>query len=835
MKHHISMLFLCLLSVATMQAQSHINGRVFDARSNEPLPFATIAVLAADSTVLTGTVADGEGNFSLDNKSTKGSLLSFSCIGYATLFQPLQSAQSPLEVRIQPSATTLEAVQITAKAPVVEQQMDKLVMNVAQSAFAQGNNAEDLLRKAPGVSIDKDGNVQLNGQAVAVWIDGRPSQLDGKNLQALLRSTDGTTIDKIEVIANPSAKYDAEGQGGIINIRTKRNFKQGFNGSLSANAGGMFYHRNLEMTDPVNEFFFDQEASLNLNYRGTKTNTFLQVSESTNQLGVDVVSATDLASQAIDFYQKSVSRYNARWSTVALKLGNDWFIDKRNTIGVILTLPMNYMSQTADTNGNRSFQRALGSVSQQTMSFAQSNFRFSQYMGNLNYTHVFNEARQAEITANLDYMHFINQSSNPLDNYLLTPSPLLTWKQDDIFATQSTDLQSDRTVDVYSAKADYQSIVLGMLMMEAGGKWSMARTNNTENHIEKFNGATILDNTNQFDYTEHIGAMYATLAGMIPGGFTAKIGLRGEYTHAFNSIGSVTQDYFDLFPSVFVGYNTRDMMKRFGLSYTRRIQRPNYSQLNPFQYFIDAHTSMMGNPDLRPAYSNDLSLTAGFGQYVTLMGYFSYSKDVIGFNPELDPATGAQRLYADNIGKNVIAGGSVTLSDLPLGKFFSLMLSAQLFDFHSTTNSTMLLAGIPSSLEASDVHSLLFSGYACITLMLPKDWKLQLDGFVVSPVTQGYMRNNWNYLANFAIKKSALDGRLLFTLSLNDIFRTRKNSFGISMNGTQVTYYDQHHLEQTVKIGLQWNFGTAQKPLKRRKVGTLDEASRTANSTSVQQ
>ena len=812
-----------------LQAQNTISGRVMDGNQNEPLPLVTVSVLTADSSVVDGTIADIDGFYKLKNDKG-GVMLAFSFVGYDTQYEPIADN---LEVHLMPNAMLLQTVQVTAKAPIIEQQMDKLVMNVAQSAFAQGNNALDLLRKAPGVSIDKDGNVKLNGQAVSVWIDGRPSQLDGKSLEALLRSTDGSSIDKIEVIANPSAKYDAEGQGGIINIKTKRNFKQGFNGTLTANAGGMGYHRELEMTDPANSCYVNQDISLNLNYRSAKTNTFLQLSESTNELGVDVISTTDLISSGIDFFQKSVSRYDAEFSTYSLKLGNDWFIDNKNTLGFIVTVPFNRMTQWADTNANRAYQQMADAITQQTMSYALTDYRFTQYMGNVNYTHTFNEAKMSELTANLDYMHFVNGSDNPLNNYYLIPSQQLDWHGDNIRDVICTDLHSDRIVDVYSAKADWQSLVLGMFLMEAGGKYAFTHTDNSMHHLEIFNDVETVNTTTGFDYDEHIGALYATLAGQIPGGFTAKLGLRGEYTYAYNSQNTVKQDYFDLFPTAYVGYNTSDMMKRFGISYTRRIQRPNYNQLNPFQNYIDAHTSNMGNPDLVPCYSNSFNLTAGFGQYVTLTGTYMHNTDVIGYTPQLNPITGDQILFADNIGENNLLGGSLTLSELPLGKHITLMVSANLFDFHSKTPSTMLLADVPSSMEASDVHSLFASGYGCLTFMLPKDWKLQFDGFVTSPVTQGYMHVGWNYSANFAVKKTAFDGRLLFSLSVDDIFRTMNSSFGVYMNGTQVSLYDQTHLMQTIKVGLQWNFGTAQKPLKQRKVGTLDEASRTANSTGL--
>lgn len=843
MKTMIKRLMMAMIMIAgvagnSLMAQTTLLGTVVNSK-NEPIPFATVAMLSNDSTVITGTVADENGKYALKVNSEQECIIAASCIGYNTEYKTINTKQStPITMQLTASATMLETVEINAKAPVIEQKMDKLVMNVAQSAFAQGNNAMDLLRKAPGVSVDKDGNVKLNGQDVAIWIDGRPSQLDGKSLEALLQSTDGASLDKIEVIANPSAKYDASGNGGIINIKTKRNFMQGFNGSIGIKGAAMNFGRKLDLMQPTSSAYADQDLYLNLNYRTAKTNTFFQLSEGTNNMGVDVVFNTDLNKSGVDFMQKSISCYDAHTLTANLKLGNDWFIDKKNTLGVIFTMPIYSMRQWADTNKNRSYQMVSNNITQQIMTNAETEYHFSQYMGNVNYTHIFNEAKAAELTANLDYMHFVNQSNNPLINYYLSPSQELSWLSDSIMNAQRTVLAATRKVDVYSAKADWQSVVFGRFMMEAGGKWALSQTDNEMNRTLQ----TLLpigdpvETTTLFDYNEHIGALYATLAGQIKPGWTAKAGLRGEYTYAYNSDNTVNQNYFNLFPTLYAGYNTPDMMKRYSISYTRRIQRPNYQQLNPFQNFVDAHTSNIGNPNLQPSLSDNVNISAGFGRYITLSGIVLHTSAVIGFTPQIDPANGNQTLFADNIGTNSLWGGSLTLSELPLSKILTLMLSAQLYDFKSQVSSSIApMVGATGYEQGYLNRSLYGSGYACLTWLLPKGWKIQVDGFLTSPVTQGYIHTDWNYAANIAVKKSSLDGKLLFMAGINDLFRSMNANFNIMMNGMVMGSYNQKYLTQKVKVGLQWNFGTAQKPLPQRNVGNLDEADRTGSSNSLGQ
>ena len=829
---------ICLLFCVAMlpaMAQTVLTGCVIDAKSNENLSFATVAVLNVDSSVVTGTVTGDAGKFSVDVPQQGRYLLSVSFIGYETYYQNVSLTGGAMNVgtiMLRPDATMLESVTVSAKAPVIEQQQDKLVMNVSQSAFAQGNNAIDLLRKAPGVSVDRDGNVLLNGQAVEVWIDGRPSHLDGKSLEALLRSTDGNSIDKIEIMANPSAKYDAQGQGGIINIKSKRSFAQGLNGTLSANLGGMGFHRELEglALAQRNSFFWAQDVNLSLNYRTAKTNTFLQLSEQTDPMGVDVESATISPL----FSQASASLYDAHTGSTTLKLGTDWFLNDKNTLGFIFSMPFSQMIQWADTQCNVSVQQVGGLTSQRVLTDASTEFATKQYMGNINYTHVFDATKMAELTANLDYMHNVQLSDNGIHNYYTFYAVNITAPP--LYADHTT-LHSDNIVDVYSAKVDWQRLLFGMFLMEAGGKWALSQTDNTLTHITGVQSVFSDDVTGNlsitpFDYNEHIGAAYATFAAMLPPSWTAKLGFRGEYTYAFNSDNTVRQNYFDLFPTAYVGYNSPDMKCRVGLSYTRRIQRPHYSQLNPFRNYIDAHTANEGNPNLKPCYSDNLYLTAGLGQHFTLYANYITMRDVISVTPQIDLVTGQQILRADNFGRNQLLGGGLTLAELPLGKAFSLMVNAGAYDFHSTSPYTRsLIAGFDDSPEPYDVHSFYASLYTCITWNMPKQWKLQLDGWGSTPVTSGYLRTDWMYMLNFGVKKTALDGRLILSLNVNDLLRSMNGSFTILTTQGVESYYNQQYLVQKVQLGLQWNFGTTQQATKRRHVGDLDEASRVGNNS----
>ncbi|MBO7457126.1 MAG: hypothetical protein J6T71_04830, partial [Paludibacteraceae bacterium] len=233
-KFFLGILLLCSVVVSA----ETIKGSVVDSRG-EAMPFVTISVLASDSSLLTGAITDDEGKYeisapSLQGRDGVGLIIQASYVGYQTAF-------GGPDFVLKEETEHLQELEVKAKKPLIERQMDKLVVNVSASPLSAGSNGNDILRRAPGVRIDKDGNITVNGKSVEIWVDGKPSYLSGQQLKAMLDGTDGNTIEKIEIISNPSAKYDASGQGGIINIKTKRNMMTGLNGMLSAGYGGMYF------------------------------------------------------------------------------------------------------------------------------------------------------------------------------------------------------------------------------------------------------------------------------------------------------------------------------------------------------------------------------------------------------------------------------------------------------------------------------------------------------------------------------------------------------------------------------------------------------------------
>ena len=255
------------------QGRITVNGKVIDKRSGAALEFATVSLLDTAKKVVAGNVTRAGGDFTLANVAAGQYILKVSFLGYTDAMQEIvvpegMETMDAGTVELDAEAQTLEEAVVTSRRPVVERQIDKLVLTVANSVMAQNSTALEVLRKAPGLAVDSDGNITLNGQSVAVWVDNRPTYLSGQELSALLEGTEGSTIDRIEIIDQPSSKYDAEGSGGIVNIITKKNFLKGFNGSLRT-----AYRQYLEK-----DFYYSASGSLNLNYRNDVINTYVNMS-----------------------------------------------------------------------------------------------------------------------------------------------------------------------------------------------------------------------------------------------------------------------------------------------------------------------------------------------------------------------------------------------------------------------------------------------------------------------------------------------------------------------------------------------------------------------------
>ena len=515
-----------LLMISTAIAAETVKGTVTDTRK-QPIPFATVSVLSTDSTLLTGTITDDDGHYFIE-VSARAYIIQASFVGYHTSF-------GGPDFVLYEETERLAEVEVKAKKPLIERQMDKLVVNVSASPLAAGSNGNDILRRAPGVRIDKDGNITVNGKSVEIWIDGKPSYLSGQQLKAMLDGTDGNTIEKIEIISNPSAKYDASGQGGIINIKTKRNMMKGLNGMLSVGYGGMYF-------GDVKRWLSQEMASLMLNYRGEKTYTFGQLTQVFAQNDVDL--ETYRKTPTIENY--SYSGYDLNFQYYMLKVGNDWYIDSVNTFGFILQVPYMRVNQKIIDGRNYAYTvEGTDTVSKST-SHTGAQIQSPQHTANLNFTHTFSEAQERELTVNVDYNRYNNKTSN-----------FQKTEYDEVLPySLGLNINSQQIIDIYSAKLDFQTKFWQTGMIECGVKYGLSSTNNHMTTDSVRNEIPLSHSPQDFRYDEHVAAAYISLGKQFGEHWSVKLGVRGEYTYSFGnwlSADSVTRkSYFNPFPTAYV-------------------------------------------------------------------------------------------------------------------------------------------------------------------------------------------------------------------------------------------------------------------------------------------
>lgn len=806
-----ALLLWAVCASARQQNVRSISGTVIDAATEKPIEFATVALIAPDSTIVNGTTTDSAGHFTIERIPSGEYKLMAAFIGYTSLITDLSAVPAREAVlALEPDAEMLEEAVVTARRPVIEQKLDKLVMNISDAVSTEGSNGTDLLRKAPGVTIDFDGNVKLNGSAVAVWLDGRPSNLSGKELEVLLQSTDGTTIDRIEIMAHPSAKYDAAGGGGIINIVTKKNFMQGFNGSVNIGYGGMYFDR------------WDQsgDGSVNLNYRGRKTNTFLTYSARYDDMTAELLSKS-LYGAANEYTMSNSSQLLMRNFNQMFRAGNDWYISDKDVLGAIVT--GTFRNSSTSTYGDNFTEHLLGEdILGRLNSEITNTDDFNGVSANLNYTHTFDPAKMQELTLNADYSWYdIGNTSRQSD----IPDPMITA----LIPLDSTIFRQDaaQRLQIWSAKADYQQLFWQTGLLEAGLKWSRTVTDNNSVREDFYNNIWNYNSnlSNIFLYDEQIAAAYISAAKSFGTKWSVKIGLRGEYTYArgdWRSAGEKsTKSYFNIFPTAFVSYMPTEKW-RLAASYTRRISRPGYSQLNPFRTYMSANSYTEGDPDLNPQFSDQVSLTVGYGQHLNLSLLYQHNSNLIMQHPEVNPDNGEQRLIWENFGTQSLAGAALSVSELPITKW--LNISANYFAAYNSNIST--------SDDSYSDGSFLQSFYGSLNFLLPKEWKIEVGGFGSGNMTMGYMDIRPMYMLFGGIKKNLWDGRGTIALNVQDLLRSFRTSIS-SYTGDVLTYsIDQRINMQKITISFSYRFGTASN-LRRRNVGNVEESSRVGGSGGI--
>lgn len=810
---------ILLMVVALVTAQSlfaqKITGIVKD-QQGKGLDKTTISLLrAADSSVVKLAVTDTEGKFSVE-AGTGRFLVSLSHVGYMPFYSKvveLQTTEVSLgDLVMQKMEGALEGVVITSQKPMIEVRADKTILNVEGTINAQGQDAFELLRKSPGVIIDKDDNLSLAGKnGVQVFIDGKPSPLAGADLANYLKSMQSSQIEAVELITNPSAKYEAAGNAGIINIKLKKNKSFGTNGSVNAGyAIGTFPKYN---------------AGLSLNHRNRKINLFGNY----NFNNGDNLSRFNSSSTRFDTLFEQKNRVIFQNNSHGFKAGMDYFVNNKTIIGAVVN--GNLAGNDIRTAGPMVFTYLpTNSVDRILEATNRNDIQRDNINANLNYRYAVTGGTELNIDA--DYGFFKIRSNQFQPNYYLDfPS------RDTIYRAVYN-MIAPTNIDLYSVKADYEQNFKGG-RLGIGGKIGYVNTDNDFQRYDVFGSSKVLDTlkSNKFAYKENINAVYVNYNKAYKG-FMVQFGVRMENTIAkgtsegFRQLGNgdyVTYDssfkrnYTNLFPSASVTLN-KNPMNQWSFSYSRRIDRPAYQDLNPFEFKLNEYTYMKGNTTLRPQYTNSFGVTHIFKYKLTTQLNYSHVKDIFAQIPDtIDKTKGF--LYKENLATQDIV--SLNVSYPFQYKWYSFFATANAFYSYYKAD----FGGGDRNIEQG-VFS--FTYYMQNTFKLGKGWTGEISGYYSAPTLwQGVFKSNALGFVDMGIQKTLFQNKANLRVAVSDVFRTLKWKGSSNFTGANMVANGNWESRQ-LKINFSYRFGNSQVKAARQRKSAIEEENRRAQQSGGQ-
>jgi iron complex outermembrane recepter protein len=746
----------CLM--ARGQATSKITGIVRDSISR-PVENALVSLIKLRSNTLVKTVlTDSSGAFEFITPSMDTFLVTVLAAPYqkytsepvATYTDRSSISLPPIELQ-RAMEKQLAEVTVVSKLLFVEKKIDRTIINPDALISNAGTNALELLEKSPGIQVDMNGVISLKGkQGVVVYIDDKPTYLSAADLANYLRSVSTSSIGQIEIMTNPPAKYDAAGNAGVINIKLKRTKTEGFNGGINTSYGQGVYARN--------------NNSINFNYRINKFNFFTNASYNINNSYQDLYIKRSYYKANGDlnslFNQNSYIKRSP--SGANLKLGLDYYINKQSTMGVMLSGFQN-INKTTTTNQAELYD-ANSSLLNTVTAISPSKRRFRNGSINLNYSYK-PGTKGREWLFNLDQIHYGSNINQSLVNSIFLPGNVFVSK---------TNLISDlpATIDIQTAKADYIYPVKNGERWEVGMKTSFISTTNTAHFFDEENNIRSINNdfSNSFNYRENINAAYLNYS-LEKKQFSIQAGLRFENTsikgnqfgNSVRKDSSFKRPYNSVFPTFYVLYKLDTIGKhQLGFSYGRRIDRPNYQDMNPFTYPLDRFTLYAGNPFLQPTFSNNFELSHTYKNNITTTLQVSYVKNVI--SETIEQSTTVFYSRPGNIGKQASYSLSVNGTFKPW-KWWTLQLYTEV----SRNVFTSTLYGQ----NLNNTGTFWYIG-PTNQFQISKTWTAELNGSYQTSVYYGQFILIPVWQMSAGVAKKIMKQKASIKLNLSDVFYTNQ-------------------------------------------------------------
>jgi outer membrane receptor protein involved in Fe transport len=806
MKNFLTLLLLT--SGLVLQAQTaSIKGQLQDPEG-AAVVFANVALYdAADSTLVKVETTDDAGVFLISALPAGTYHLSATYVGASDFSQNgivlVDGQQLDLRVlQFSSTAIELDVATVTATRALVEVKSDRTVFNVQGTINSTGSDAISLLRKAPGVTVDNNDNISVLGRAgVLLYVDGKRLPLTGQDLTAYLQNLPAEQIDRIEIITNPGAKYEAEGNAGIIDIRLKKDKNLGSNGSLSTTYSKGRYAR--------------ANGSASGNYRNKWMNVFATVGANDGEMfnNMDFFSVQN----GLQLTETNRMRNNSRG--VNARIGTDFFLNDQHTLGFLVSAndfsgQQNSINRIAIVN-----QATAGIVDSILVSDNNADNTRQQLTYNVNYRYA--NAKGRTLNFDLDYGDYINDSERRQPNRYFNAT------EDELLTEIINTFNMPTDIKIYTAKLDYEEEVLGG-KLGLGTKLSRITSDNTFLVFDVQNGTPIRDNrlSNVFDYKENVYAGYISFNRPINEKWSFSAGLRAEQTDAEGNLQPFDDDlreppvilnYLSWFPNAGLTWQVAPEHS-LALNYGRRINRPDYNVLNPFNNQLSQLSYEKGNPFLQPEIVNNMELS------YTLKYRYNFK---IGYSRTIDQIT---RLIAPD--EDDPRASFITWENLANQTIYSMNISAP-FQVMEGWNSYINFSASHLNNQADygngavvDVQAFTYSFYQQQTIDLPYGFKGEVSGYFSGPgVWGGVFEYESNWSLDLGLQRKFLNDQLNVRLSASDLFY-ETGWDGISEFNGLISSGGGNWDSRRVSLSMSYNFGNQNVKSRRRNTGLEDEAKR---------
>ena len=805
-----NLIFLAILTymmgistlVAAPKEVSKISGKIED-QKGQPVPFANVALISPDGGLVDGAVSDEDGNFLIESTKTAKVNLVVSSIGYKNFTSATFDLAPGISkdfgvVKIEDEMTGLDEVTVKASRPEIIIEADKTIVNIEGTVMAEGSNALDVIGRSPGIFVDSEGNINLNGRTGAtVMINDRPTYMSATDLANFLRSMPADNIKSIEVINNPSARFDAEGAAGVINIQLKRNSVDGVFGNIQV--GGQYN----------GQFAPNAGATLNIKKGKLSTNGTLNYNEYAVYNDLEINRNFTLEQGISNFNQDS--RINSRYKTPSFNGSANYEIAKDQNLGLNVQA-----SSSTDVNTNQSGTEITNPGQTENNYIESSNDSKgtrNRLFANLHYDAKL-DTLGTKLSADVDYTIMDSESSSLLDNNYWTGNNPSNGTNDKLLTL------NDMYYTIFTAKVDFVKPLKGGKMIETGLKGSWVESDNDLDlsRAQEEGPFNPDPNSNRFIYNENVLAAYFTLKGAINPNLSYQAGLRGEYSDIVGN--SVTlnqvnkQEYFNLFPSVFVQHKVSDSYQ-IVYNANRRITRPNYRLLNPFIYYIDPLTSEQGNPHLTPQYSTNFEMNHVVkGAYQFTIGY-SVTENAFMQVFEQNQENRTTTTFTDNFDKTKNANFRAILP-FEVKKWWNMsnMLQANYNQFKSQIGQEFL-----------DVAQVSYMARTQHNFTLPKGFRMELIGMYLSPQIWGQGQIKGFAWVDAGVTKSLMKDKLSLSVNGTDLFRSQIIRAKIDFADID-TGFRQYRSNQGVRFTLRYNFAKGESFRVRSNSGSTEERNR---------